>query len=73
MNTKINKTRARMLWLSGKCFWITACNMPMNCGLLIDPSRLIDDIPTFDALVDRFMYYNCDNERGRYPHYYTAD
>lgn len=70
---KINKTRARMLWLSGTEFWITACNMRPEAGLLIDSTRLIDDFATFDALVNAFIYYNCDNERGRYPHYYTAD
>ena len=70
---KINKTRARTLWLSGKCFWITACNMPIHAGLLIDPLRLASEFATFDALVNAFMYYNCNNECGRYPHYYTAD
>lgn len=70
---KINKTRARALWLSGTPFWITACNMRPEAGLLIDPLRIIDDFSDFESLVNAFMYYNCDNERGRYPHYYTAD
>lgn len=72
MEVKINKTHARTLWNSGTRFWITACNMPIYCGLLIDPLRLGSEFSSFDALVNAFIYYNCDNERGRYPHFYTV-
>ena len=27
----------------------------------------------FDTMVNSFIYYNCDNERGRYPAYYIED
>lgn len=68
---RINKRIARKLYNERKNFWITACNMPSECGVLIGSSSFehITDIP-FDTMVNIFTYYNCDNERGRYPAYY---
>lgn len=71
MFTRIYKPTARKLFESGKEFWMTACNMRPEAGLLIDPMRYIDDFPTFEKLFNTFCFYNCDNERGRYPAYYV--
>lgn len=71
MDKKINRLSARMRWNAGKPFWITPCNMRKEAGILIDPNKC--GFSDFDALVHAFIWYNCDNERGRYPHYYTAD
>lgn len=71
MLTRIYKPAARKLFNAGKPFWITACNMRPECGLLIDPTRYIDTFPTFDKLVNAFFFYSCDSERGRYPAYYV--
>lgn len=69
---KINKTQARKLWNAGKEFWMVACNMRYDCGLLIDPTRIATDFNNeFDKLYNAFVYYNCDNERGRYPAFYV--
>lgn len=70
---KINKAMARKMWKEGKEFWITACNLRKECGLLIDPLRLAADFNgDFDKLVAAFTYYNCGQGAGRYPAYYMA-
>ena len=71
---RINKTTARKLYNEHKDFWITACNMRPECGILIGSSSFerMTETP-FDVMVNSFTYYNCDNERGRYPAYYIED
>ena len=71
---RMNKSQARKMWQTGKTFWITACNMRAECGLLIDPMRIASDFNgDFDKMVNAFIYYNCNYECGYYPTYYTAD
>ena len=71
---KITKVTARKLYNEGKEFWITACKMRPEAGILIGSLSFerMADIP-FDTMVDSFSYYNCDNERGRYPAYYVEE
>ena len=71
---KITKVAARKLYNEGKEFWITSCNMRPETGILIGSTSFerMADIP-FDTMVDSFTYYNCDNERGRYPAYYVEE
>ena len=71
---KITKVTARKLYNEGKEFWITACNMRPETGILIGSASFerMADIP-FDTMVNSFTYYNCDNERGRYPAYYVEE
>ena len=69
MMTQINKTVARKLYNEGKTFWMTACNMRPECGILINSAHREYD-EDFNKLVNTFVYYNCNNETGRYPRYY---
>ena len=71
---KITKVTARKLYNESKEFWITACNMRPEAGILIGSTSFerLADIP-FDTMVNSFTYYNCDNERGRYPAYYVEE
>lgn len=71
---RINKAVARRLYNEGKSFWITACNMRPECGIYIGSLSFerMTDTP-FDTMVNMFEYYNCDNERGRYPAYYVEE
>lgn len=71
---RINKTAARKLYNEKKEFWITACNMRPEYGILIG-SVSFEHLTNirFDTMVNNFAYYNCDNERGRYPAYYIED
>lgn len=71
---RINKTAARKLYNEKKEFWITACNMRPEYGILIGSVSFEHLINIrFDIMVNNFAYYNCDNERGRYPAYYIED
>lgn len=69
---KITKRTARKLYDESKEFWITACHMRPECGILIG-SLSFEQMAgvSFDAMVNSFSYYNCDGERGRYPAYYV--
>ncbi len=73
---QINKVQARKLYAQGKQFWMTACNMRPECGLLVN-ARVYDADHylsiNFTDLYNCFCYYNCDNERGRYPRFYVED
>ena len=71
---KITKVTARKLYNESKEFWITSCNMRPEAGILIGSTSFerLADIP-FDTMVNSFTYYNCDNERGRYPAYYVEE
>ena len=73
---KITKSTARKLYNEKKSFWMTACNMRPEFGVLVGSLSFSYEASgdwTFDQLVNSFTYYNCDNERGRYPTYYVED
>lgn len=70
---KITKSTARKLYNEKKLFWMTACNMRPECGTLIGSPSYDNYECSFDYLVNAFTYYNCDNERGRYPAYYVEE
>lgn len=72
--TKINKAVARKLYAARKPFWIVACNLRPQCGILIGSTSFeyMADIP-FDNMVNSFEYYNCNNDTGRYAAFYTDD
>lgn len=67
---RINKRVARKLFNEGKTFWITACNMRPECGLLMNAGTYENELVDFDTFVNSFTYYICCNETGRYPAFY---
>lgn len=71
---KINKAVARKLYDANRPFWIVACNLRPQCGILIGSTSFesMADIP-FDDMVNSFEYYNCSNDTGRYAAFYTDD
>ena len=71
---RINKAAARKLYTAGCPFWIVACGLRPQCGILIGSCSFekLADIP-FDTMVNSFEYYNCDNDAGRYAAFYTDD
>lgn len=71
---KINKAAARKLYNAGGSFWITACRLRPQCGILIGSCSFekLTDI-SFDAMVNSFEYYNCGNDTGRYAAFYVDD
>lgn len=68
---QINKTVARKLFNAGKEFWMVPCNMRPEYGILIN--SLGRSYTNFDKVYNAFCYYNCDNERGRYPRFYVDE
>ena len=68
---RVNKRVARKLFNEGKTFWITACNMRPECGLLMNAGTYENELIDFDTFVNSFTYYCCCNETGRYPAYYV--
>ena len=71
---RINKRVARKLFNEGKEFWIVPrLQDPLRWGNLINfrgTANYYDGYTSFDALVNAFEYYNCDNERGTYSAFY---
>lgn len=67
---RINKRVARKLFNEGKTFWITACNMRPERGLLMNAGTYENELVDFDTFVNSFAYYCCNNETGRYPAFY---
>lgn len=68
---RISKYEAKRRYNAGEAIRICACNMdPENMwGCYYDVCLEVDR--KFEAVVNEFQYYNCNNETGRYPAYYV--
>ena len=66
---RINKVKARKCYNEGKSFTIVACKMRPKFGIIFRPTWK-EQFRDFDAMVNNFEYYNCNNETGRYAAYY---
>ena len=85
---RITKTEAARRYNAGEVVRITACKMH-PCNLWGEYSDVQKDSYTevsgdgfnttvarnreFNTVVNAFMYYNCNNEAGRYPAYWTVN
>lgn len=67
---RINKTAARKAYNKGVMIFMQSCNMPLESMWQSACPITPDGTTSFDSVVNAFQYYNCDSERGRYPHYY---
>lgn len=68
---RVDKRVARRLYNLGSKIYLLPCNCRLGSywfgsGCPID----ILGHRSFEAQVNEFEYYNCDNERGRYASYY---
>lgn len=69
---QVSRQIARKTYNNGGIVFLQSCNMrwgnmwqtPCPISLHIHADR------TFDYEVADYVYYNCDRERGRYPHYF---
>lgn len=72
---QIAKQRARRLYEQGKTIYLQSCNMRFNtmwqsaCPMSKESCQWGEH--TFDSLVNEYIYYNCDQERGKYPNYFA--
>ena len=74
---RISKQAAQKRWNNNEPFYIESCKMvPGNSwGTTIewDTWRIKEYIGSgysFQSAINSFSYYNCDNERGKYPSFY---
>lgn len=73
---RVNKHKARAMFKQGETVLMLQSNMRIdNMWQAPYPiSRFMDCVTmghTFDSIVDEFMYYNCDAERGYSVKYYV--
>lgn len=69
------KQGARKAYEDGKDIWLFPCLMaignpwqsPYSTSKEKTEGNAWTERSTFDDIVNDFAYYNCDNERGRYP------
>ena len=72
---QIAKQKARRLYEQGKTIYLQSCNMRFDnmwqsaCPISKSTEQWIDQ--DFDKTVNEFTYYNCDNERGKYPNFFV--
>lgn len=68
---KINKKKARKLYYSGTTIHVLPCKVGLG-SMWIKPVEINKNSNMgFDAIVNRFEYYNCNTELGRYSSYYV--
>ena len=71
---QINKIRARKLYEQGVTIYLQSCKMVFKsmwqsaCPISKDRASWGE---TFDTVVNAYTYYNCDNERGKYPCFFV--
>lgn len=71
--TRINKTKARNLFIQGVNIYIVPCKVvPDYNNFWIQPYRInYGTSDSFDKAINRFEYYNCgDSQTGLYAAYY---
>lgn len=74
---QINKTLAKKLYNSGKSIYVLQCNMIFDnvwqSPYLINIKDDMWGAENFDGRINDYTYYNCDNERGKYPCFFVLD
>ena len=72
---QIAKQRARRLYEQGKTIYLQSCNMRFNTmwqsAYPMSKESCQWGEHTFDSLVNEYIYYNCDQERGKYPNFFV--
>lgn len=71
---------AKKTYEDNKPVWLHPCNMkvsnPWHNPYCISKAHITDPfalrISEFDRVVEAYQYYNCDNERGKYPIFFVA-
>lgn len=71
---QVTKKKAEIAYNSNKTIWVHPCNMIIN-NVWQMPYRFnkallnnkYSDAPTFDNLINQYIFYNCNNQLGKYP------
>lgn len=73
MLIKVNKQKARKAYNSGKIVSLLPCKVRLG-GTVITPVRISNEGGVaFDTMINSYEYHNCNNELGRYTHFYIED
>ena len=76
---QVTSIKAKKAYEDGKPVWMHPCNMRVN-NMWQNPmptskKRIEDNAftsgSTFENVVNDFRFYNCDNERGKYPIFFA--
>lgn len=70
---RVNKTKARIKYNEGKTVYLIPDMMRLDNAWQFPCPVNNKDEREFDAVVNAFRYYNCDNERGRGVKYFVTD
>lgn len=70
---------AEKAYNDGKQLWLHPCNMrvnnpwqsPMPLNKADVDNNAFTNGSSFKAMVNDYKYYNCDNERGKYPIFFV--
>ena len=76
---QVTKDKARKAYEDGKPVWMHPCLMrivnhwqtPMPFSRKQIEDNAFFNGSTFDNIVSDYRYYNCDNERGKYPIFFV--
>ena len=67
---RISKAAARKEYEKGNDVFLLACKLSPSSPWYY-PVRVNNYGRTFEAVCNEFSYYNCNNELGSYPAFYT--
>lgn len=75
---KVTKPMARKLYNEGKVIYLVPCKCRVNENKNLNSSIQVtsyglksqDGAVSFETMLNRFEYYNCNNETGKYTHFY---
>ena len=75
---RISKQKAKKLYMEGHSIIIAPCKMRLFtewCGWHLISKKDESDHPEADFRItyNSFIYYNCNNETGRYPSFYVTE
>lgn len=73
---QINIRKAEKLYRDGVDIYVHPCNMLFDSVWQSPYKMNIKDSmwgsENFNARINDYKYYNCDNERGKYPHFFIV-
>jgi len=76
---QVTKGKAKKAYENNETIWMHPCNMrvdnPWQKPYDISKAHITDPfalrLSEFERVVDSYTYYNCDNERGKYPIFFV--
>lgn len=73
MLKRINKTAARKIFENGGVVYICPVNVCPQRAIPYEFPRYNTSWLSFDAFINHYSYYHCNNHLGHYPAYYIDE